>query len=155
MFDERTADLRRSWCDGRASGLGFAEDYACLVQAALDLYEAGAGIEWLQWAVRMQSRQDELFLDAEKGGYFSSRADDPTVVVRIKEDHDGAEPAATSISVMNPMRLDWLLSLPGARDRAVQAAESLHHQWGRAPHALPQLLCALELVPAITRDSSA
>ena len=34
--------------------------------------------------------------DAERGGYFNSRANDRTVIVRLKEDYDGAEPAPNS-----------------------------------------------------------
>jgi uncharacterized protein YyaL (SSP411 family) len=54
---------------------------------------------------------------------------------------------------MNLMRLDWLVGLAGARDRAVGAVEALHRRWGRAPQALPQLLCALEMVLAEPRTA--
>ena len=37
--------LPRAYVDGRASGPAFADDYAYLIQASIDLYEAGAGIE--------------------------------------------------------------------------------------------------------------
>jgi uncharacterized protein YyaL (SSP411 family) len=109
LYDAATGTLYRSWREGRSEIGGFAEDYACLIQGLLDLYEAGFEIRWLQWAVVLQTKMDALFWDPERGGYFNSRADDPTVIVRLKEDYDGAEPASNSVAAMNLIRLDWML----------------------------------------------
>ncbi len=155
LHDESTGVLYRSWREGRSDIPGFAEDYAYLIQGLLDLYEAGFEIRWLQWAVKLQQRMDELFWDPARGGYFNSRADDPSVIVRLKEDYDGAEPAPNSVAAMNLVRLDWMIgSGEGAenhRERARQTIESLRAQWTRRPQALPQLLCAVELLLAEPR----
>jgi uncharacterized protein YyaL (SSP411 family) len=171
LHDPATGTLYRSWREGRSDIPGFAEDYAFLIQGLLDLYEAGFEIRWLQWAEKLQGKMDELFWDAERGGvessraggYFNSRADDPTVIVRMKEDYDGAEPAPNSVAALNLLRLDWMLGAAGSagdgagasrlttaatmsyREHALKTIESLRAQWSRVPHALPQLLCALEL----------
>ncbi len=145
LYDEQSGTLYRSWCGSRSDTPGFAEDYACLIQGLLDLYEAGFDVRWLQWAERLQTTMDRQFEDAERGGYFSSRRDDATVIVRMKEDHDGAEPSANSVAALNLLRLDAMTGLPGARDRALRTIEALRPHWSRAPHGLPQLLCAFEL----------
>ncbi len=145
LFDSSTGILYRSWREGRGNIEGFAEDYAYLIQGLVDLYETGFEIRWLQWAVKLQAKMDELFWDVERGGYFNSRASDPTVIVRLKEDYDGAEPASNSVAALNLLRLDWMLDLAGARDKALKTIEGLRSQWSRVPQALPQLLCALEL----------
>jgi uncharacterized protein YyaL (SSP411 family) len=145
LYDASSGVLYRSWREGRSKIVGFAEDYAYLIQGLLDLYEAGFEIRWLQWAVKLQATMDGLFWDADHGGYFNSRADDLTVIARLKEDYDGAEPAPNSVAVMNLMRLDWMLGVADAREKALRTIEMLKSQWSRAPHALPQLLCAFEL----------
>jgi len=164
LYDVATNTLYRSWREGRGEIPGFAEDYAYLIQGLLDLYEAGFEIRWLQWAERLQAKMDELFWDKDRGGYFNSRADDSTVIVRLKEDYDGAEPASNSIAAMNLIRLVWMIGSvagvadPGTglseagykkkisyRDRALQTIEAFRVQWSRVPQALPQMLCALEL----------
>jgi uncharacterized protein YyaL (SSP411 family) len=145
LYDEKAGVLYRSWREARGNIQGFAEDYAFLIQGLLDLYEAGFDIRWLQWAERLQVAMDRLFEDAARGGYFNSRADDPNVIVRLKEDHDGAEPSANSIAAANLLRLDVMLGLPGARERAIKTLEALRPQWMAVPHGLPQLLCAFEL----------
>ncbi len=151
LYDGATGVLYRSWCEGRGDVPGFAEDYACLIQGLLDLYESGFDIRWLQWAEKLQAKMDALFWDAGVGGYFSSRADDPAIIVRLKDDYDGAEPAANSVEAMNLVRLDWMLGLTGAADRARRTLEALRPSWSRMPQALPQMLCALELVLAEPR----
>lgn len=151
LYDPRTGVLYRSWREGRSDILGFAEDYAYLIQGLLDLYETGFEIHWVQWAVQLQAKMDELFWDTARGGYFNSRADDPTVIVRLKEDYDGAEPAPNSVAAMNLIRLDWMLGLPGTREKAWQTIEAFRAQWARLPQALPQMLCAVELALAEPR----
>ncbi|HVZ66120.1 MAG TPA: thioredoxin domain-containing protein [Lacunisphaera sp.] len=151
LFDGSTGTLFRSWRGQRGTVPGFAEDYACLIQGLLDLYESGFEIRWLQWAERLQARMDELFWDDAGGGYFNSRGDDAAVIVRLKEDYDGAEPAANSVAISNLVRLDWMLGLAGAREKALRTIAALRPQWRRAPQALPQLLCSLELALAEPR----
>jgi len=151
LCDAATGTLYRSWREGRSEIPGFAEDYAYLIQGLLDLHEAGFDIRWLQWAVKLQARMDELFWDAERGGYFNSRADDPTVIVRLKEDYDGAEPAPNSVAAVNLIRLDWMLGLTGAREKALKTIDATRPQWSRLPQALPQMLCAMELALADPR----
>ncbi|MFI5337767.1 MAG: thioredoxin domain-containing protein, partial [Opitutales bacterium] len=109
LWDAATGTLYRSWGAGRRSIPAFAEDHAALVQALIDLYEAGFEIRWLQWAEQLQSRMNDLFWDDESGGYFNSRVGDTSVIVRLKDDHDGAEPAANSVALANLVRLDLML----------------------------------------------
>jgi uncharacterized protein YyaL (SSP411 family) len=135
---------RRSWRRGKASGPGFAEDCAFLVQAWLDLYEATFDVAWIERALALQKTMDSHFWDAEKGGYFSSAAGAPDVLVRLKEDYDGAEPAAGSIAALNLFRLSALAGDEGLREKGRRTLSALRGRWEDAPHAMPQLLCAFE-----------
>jgi uncharacterized protein YyaL (SSP411 family) len=145
LFDATRGVLFRTWRAGRGATEGFAEDYAFLVQGLLDLYEASFEIRWLQWAERLQLKMDELFWDEARGGYFNSAANDASIVLRLKEDYDGAEPSPSSVAAMNLGRLAAMLNVDAYRERARRTVEAFRPQWARAPHALPQLLCALEL----------
>ena len=44
------------------------------------------------------------------GGWFSTTGRDATVLLRMKEDYDGAEPTASAVSVMNLLTLSHLES---------------------------------------------
>ena len=148
LFDPGRGVLFRSWCEGRGANEGFAEDYAYLIQGMLDLYEATFAGRWLQWAVQLQARMDELFLDPVHGGYFNSAAGAADVILRLKEDYDGAEPAPSSVAAMNLLRLAGLLGRDDWRTQALATIEALRAPWSGAPPALPQMLCAVDFALA-------
>lgn len=64
---------------------GFADDYVFMIRGLLDLYEASLDEQWLQWAVGLQAKLDELFWDSAGAGYFMVTPDDPSILVRMKE----------------------------------------------------------------------
>jgi uncharacterized protein YyaL (SSP411 family) len=145
LYDAARGVLFRCWREGRGTAEGFAEDYAYFIQGLLDLYEASFDVRWLTWAGKLQVKQDELFWDAERGGYFNSSASDPHLVLRLKEDYDGAEPAPSSVAALNLLRLAAISHDDAQRLRGVKCIEAFRPQWSRTPHAMPQMLCALEL----------
>ncbi len=137
--------LLRSW-RGEASAIpAFAEDYAFLIQGLLDLYEADWDADWLKWALELQERQDQLFRDEASGGYFGSAAGDPLISVRMKEDYDGAEPSANSISTRNLLRFGRMFHDSSFETRARAVLASSREALTRAPTAVPQMMVALDL----------
>jgi uncharacterized protein YyaL (SSP411 family) len=136
--------LLRSYREGPGPE-GFAEDYAAMAAGALDLYEATGEIAWLQWAAELQGTLDQLFLDREHGGYFSAREGDASIVVRMKEDHDGAEPAASSIAARNALRLARMLDDAGLETVAMQTVTAFAEPLRRTPTSMPAMLGALLL----------
>ncbi|XP_050363698.1 uncharacterized protein LOC126782482 [Argentina anserina] len=110
LYNEKSRRLEHSFRKGPSKAPGFLDDYAFLVLGLLDLYELGGDLSWLVWAIELQDMQDEIFFDKEGGGYFNTSGDDPSVLLRVKEDHDGAEPSGNSVSVINLVRLASMLS---------------------------------------------
>ncbi len=144
--------LPRSFRGEPGRVLGFADDYAFLIQGLIDLYEAGADIAWLQWATELQETQDQLFWDAGHGGYFTTSGDDPSVLLRMKEDYDGAEPSPNSVSALNLARLAGLLDRPAWRERAENTVTAFRSQLTHQPTALPQMLVAVDFLAAKPRQ---
>ena len=138
------ATLRRSYRDGVGKVAGFADDHAFLIQGCLDLHEAGGGMEWLAYAAELQARQEALFADPDNGGYFSARADDPWILLRMKEDYDGAEPSPNSISALNLLRLARMTGDESLRRRAEKTVAAFQTQLDRMPQAMPQMLVAVQ-----------
>jgi len=143
LYDESTGMLVRSYREGRRNDIGFAEDYALVIQGLIDLYETDFDVGWLKWALTLQAKQDEVFWDPDTGGYLASDPRDKSVVMRVKVEHDGAEPSATSIAVRNLGRLGALLYDPDLLQRAQAAAASMAPVVERSPTALPQLLASV------------
>jgi uncharacterized protein YyaL (SSP411 family) len=108
MWDRSRRVLRRRYRSGEAAIDGYAEDYACAIFGALELLQADGDPAWLEWARELQAVLDARFGDASGGGWFSTTGEDASVIIRLKEDHDGAEPSATSVAVHNLLVLAHL-----------------------------------------------
>ena len=143
LWNAETGTLLRRYRRGDAAVEGYAEDYAYLVFGLLELFQADGDAIWLEWALTLQRRQDALFLDPVDGGWFSTTGRDKTVLLRLKEDYDGAEPAASSVTVLNLLALSHLTS--GATfepeiDRALVMFAPRIAQSGRT---VPMMMAAL------------
>jgi uncharacterized protein YyaL (SSP411 family) len=100
--------LLRRFRQGDAAVDGYAEDYAYLIFGLLELFQAGGDPSWLEWAFTLQRRLDERFWDPVDGGWYSTTGKDASVLLRLKEEYDGAEPAASSVGVLNLLTLSHL-----------------------------------------------
>lgn len=140
LFDATTGRLARSHRAGKRDEHGFAEDYAFLIQGLLDLYEADFDPRWLEWAGQLQAKQDELFWDEAAGGYFADAGHDESVLLRLKEDNDGAEPSPNSVAVHNLARLAAMLHREDWNERARRTARAFGHALERAPAGMARML---------------
>ncbi|MBV8899206.1 MAG: thioredoxin domain-containing protein [Verrucomicrobia bacterium] len=122
---------------------GFAEDYAALIQGLLDLYESDFDSGWLRWAGELQVQMNALFADP-KGGYFNTAQDSPDILFRMKDDHDGAEPAANSVAALNLVRLARIFGQKEFQHSASRIVGSFGPTLERMPSALPWLLVAMD-----------
>ena len=143
LWNGETRTLLRRYRRGDAAVEGYAEDYAYLTFGLLELFQADGDPLWLEWALMLQRRQDELFADPVGGGWFSTTGRDETVLLRLKEDYDGAEPSATSVTVMNLLTLSHLMNDDGFEqsiDRAFGVFASRVEQGART---VPMMMAAL------------
>ena len=144
MWHAQSRTLLRRYRAGHAAIDGYAEDYACLIFGVLELFQASGDPQWLSWARELQARQDELFWD-ESGGWFSTTGSDPSVLVRMKEDYDGAEPSPTSVAAMNLLTLAHLTGERAYTDRASEAIASFGGRLEQQGRAVPLMAAALSM----------
>jgi uncharacterized protein YyaL (SSP411 family) len=143
----RDADgrLLRRYRDGEARFEGHLDDYAFLVQGMLDLYDASLRARWLRYAVELTEKMLDLFWDAEQGGFFDTAGHDQTILVRLKELYDGAEPAGNSVAAMNLLRLARMTGREEWAENAERTLRSCARILREQPVAVPQLASALAL----------
>ena len=116
---------------GRAGIPGFASDYAYLVEALLDLYEATFETRYFSEAVRLQDAFEERFAEPG-GGYFLAAADHDGLILRPRESWDGATPSSNSVAAMNLLRL----SVFTGEERVPEARRGSLRQRGNDPRAV-------------------
>ncbi|XP_037802977.1 spermatogenesis-associated protein 20-like [Penaeus monodon] len=122
---------------------GFVDDYAWMIRGFLNLYEATLDTSWLELAEELQDKENELFWDSQEAGYFMTKAGDSSILLRIKEDQDGAEPSANSVSVGNLLRLSPLLDRADYREKAEAIFQLFAERLNKIPIALPEMTTAL------------
>ena len=144
LYDEKSKLLFRNYRESRSDIEGFADDYAFVIQGLLDLYEASFDVKWLKFAIELQATQDRLFFDDKSGGYFSTSGKDKSVVLRMKDDNDSAEPAASSVAALNLLRLAQLCDDKKLDERARKTIDAFGPTLSHFASAMPQMLVALD-----------
>ncbi len=142
MYDAKTGLLLRRYRQQDAAIAGFLDDYALFTQALLDLYETQFDPRYLQTAERLAEKQSALFEDREHGGFFSTAAGDASLVMRMKEDYDGAEPSGNSVAALNLLRLAQMTGRKDFRDAADRTLHAFASRITGMPSAVPQMLVA-------------
>ncbi|MBM3750214.1 MAG: thioredoxin domain-containing protein [Acidimicrobiia bacterium] len=140
LWREGSGRLLRRYRDGEAAVDAFCEDYACLTWGLLELFQTTGDARWLEWAITLTARQTELFWDDSDGGWFTTTGLDRTVLLRLKEDYDGAEPSAASVTVRNLLQLAHLTGEGHYADRAQRSLERFGPGLGRVARVMPFML---------------
>ncbi|MCH8332902.1 thioredoxin domain-containing protein, partial [Candidatus Sumerlaeota bacterium] len=135
--------LLRTWRNGKAKINAFAEDYALLATAMVDLYETTFDPDWLKTAAELADMLIEKFHDDREGGFFTNDGTDATVLVRRKETYDGATPSGNSVAAFLLLRLALLLDRPRYHEIALQTIQASHSYLSRSPGAVHHLLRAV------------
>ncbi|KAI5680403.1 hypothetical protein M9H77_01630 [Catharanthus roseus] len=154
LYNPNKHRLHHSFRNGPSKAPGFLDDYAFLISGLLDLYEFGGSIFWLAWAMELQDTQHELFLDKNGGGYFNTPGEDPSILLRVKEDHDGAEPSGNSVSVINLVRLASIVAGSKSENYKRTAEHVLavfEKRLKDAAIAVPLMCCAADMLSVPSR----
>ncbi|WP_430973582.1 thioredoxin domain-containing protein [Sunxiuqinia rutila] len=97
--------LRHSYKNETSKIDGFLEDYACLIQALIDLFETTGNSSYLNDAQQLTHKTFELFYDLEKNIFYFTAETQTDVITRSIEVHDNVIPASNSVMANNLFRL--------------------------------------------------
>ncbi len=145
---DANGDLFRRFREGESAIPGMLDDYAFFVQGLLDLYEAGFEARHLEAAIDLAQRMVARFEDRAAGGFYTTSAAAESLVLRLKDDYDGAEPSGNSIAILDLLRLSRITGGAAYREIAERALSAFAARMNRVPAALPQTLAALEYAQA-------
>jgi len=144
MYDANTGILRRRYRDGDAAIAGFLDDYAFFIGALLDLYEADFDPGHIKTAMALTDKMRELFEDQAEGAFFSTAAGDSSLVLRMKDDYDGAEPSGNAAALIDLLRLAHFTDRADYRAAAERTLEALGPKITQQAVAVPQMLVGLD-----------
>ncbi len=153
--------LHRYRC-GEASIHGSLDDYAFLIQALLDLYEAAFNPDYLLYAISFTAKTIELFYDSGSGGFFFTPSGGEELIARRKEIYDGAIPSGNSVMMLNLLRLGRFTGNSAYDEKAWETIRAFAHVIKKSPISFSYALAALdfainksyEIVVAAGKDRS-
>jgi peroxiredoxin len=143
LCDTQSGRLWRRFRQEEAAVAGFLDDYAFFTQGLLDLCEATLDPAHLASAQRLTDTQRELFEDRERGGFYSTSGEDNSLVLRLKDGHDGAEPSGNSVAALNLLRLAQITGRGDLRESMQRIFAAFGAELSASPAALPAMLVAL------------
>jgi uncharacterized protein len=89
--------LLRSWRAGQSKHNAYLEDYASLILALLALYQSDPNPDWYQQALKLADEMVSRYADPE-GGFFDTRDDHETLLLRPKDIQDNATPSGNALA---------------------------------------------------------
>ena len=137
----------RSWKDGRRIGMGFLEDYACLADGFLALYQATFDERWFAQALGL-TRSIVAGFGREGGGFYDTSAQHESLVVRPRSLQDSPTPSGNSLAATVLLKMSALTGEGSYWDRAVETLRYAAPPAARAPSVFGQWLCAQYLMDA-------
>ena len=136
--------LMRSFRNGAAKYKAYLEDYACLIDALLSLYEATFDARWISAAESLASTMVEKFWDENAGCFYFTASDNEVLIRRPREFYDNVTPSGNSAAAFALLRLQRLTSNPDWSSYAIDALKKMALLMSRHPSAFCHMLCALD-----------
>jgi hypothetical protein len=122
LREMRTGDGRlfRAWKDGQAKLNGYLEDYACVIDGLLELYQTTFDEQWFSAARDLADMMLQHYADPA-GGFFDTSDDHEALVTRPKDLQDNAVPSGNALAATVLLKLAAFTG----EDRYYRHAEAL------------------------------
>ncbi len=144
LWDPQTRTLYHRWRDGERDTVQLLEGYAFLLAGVIELYETTLTAEHLEFALALAETMLARFYDAEDGGFWQSAADAKDLILRVKEDYDGAEPSGNSVAIGALLKLGKITGRKAFTQAAERSLRLFAHRLQQVPQAVPCMLQALD-----------
>jgi hypothetical protein len=136
--------LLRTYREGQAKLTGYLEDYACVADGLLALYEATFEPRWLTEARALVDGMIHLFWDDRAGAFYDNGSDHEALVVRPRDVFDNAQPCGGSVASDVLLRLAMITGKNEYASKGAGPLRSLHDLMARAPAGTAHWLAALD-----------
>ena len=144
LWDETSRTLFHRWRDGARDRVELLEGYAFLLDGVIQLYEATLTAALLDFASQLAEAMLVKFYDAANGGFWQSLAGASDLILRVKDDYDGAEPSGNSVATLALLKLAAITGREDFKHPAEATLQLFAHRLQTQPAALSAMLQALD-----------
>jgi uncharacterized protein YyaL (SSP411 family) len=138
------ATLFHRWRDGERDNVQILEGYAFLLDGVIQLYEATLEPKQLDFAIALAEAMVAEFYDKENGGFWQSTPAAKDLILRVKDDYDGAAPSGNSVATLALLKLAAITGREEFRKPAEATLRLFARQLQDSPQAMPFMLQALD-----------
>jgi uncharacterized protein YyaL (SSP411 family) len=144
LWDEKSRTLFHRWRDGEHDNVQLLEGYAFLLSGVIEFYETTLEPKHLDFAVALAGAMLARFYGAENGGFWQSANDAKDLILRVKDDYDGAEPSGNSVATLALLKLGAITGRKDFTEAAQKTLGLFSHRLQNVPQAMPFMLHALD-----------
>jgi uncharacterized protein len=144
LWDSASRTLYSRWRDGQRDTVQLLESYAFLLSGMLEFYQCTLDPQHLEFAIALADGMLKRFYDAKDGGFWQAPVGASDLILRVKDDYDGAEPSGNSVAIMCLFKLHALTERKEYREAAAKSLQLFSDRLQRIPQAVPYLLMALD-----------
>ena len=148
ILDKMRDDEGRLWHgykDGQVKHRAYLDDYACLIDGLVDLYQA----TFDEWALSAAVELAEVMIarfTRDEGGFYHTADDHEQLIVRNVALHDNATPSGNATAAYALLRLARLCSRSDFESQTLNTLEMLADLMSRVPSACGQALVTLDFL---------
>jgi len=144
LWDKKAKALYHRWRDGARDQVELLEDYAFLLDGVIQLYEFTLNPGYLDFAGELASAMIAKFYDATGGGFWQSPDGAKDLILRVKDDYDGAEPSGNSVATLALLKLAAITGRGNFKGPAEATLQLFAHRLQNFPQTMPFMLQALD-----------
>jgi uncharacterized protein YyaL (SSP411 family) len=136
--------LFHTFKDGTARLNAYLDDYACLIEALVEVYQANFDAKYLDAALELAKDMLGRFADEQGGGFFFTPHDHEPLIARNKDLHDNATPSGNGTAAGALLKLAQLCGRSDLEQSAQRTLEMLSGEIARVSMAAGQALSVLD-----------
>ena len=144
LWDEKTKSLFHRWRDGERDRVQLLEGYAFQLSGIIELYEATLEPTYLDFAIELADAMIAKFYDAANGGFWQSPAGTNDLILRVKDDYDGAEPSGNSVATLALLKLAAITGREDFKQPAEATLQLFASRLQQQPAAMAFMLHAVD-----------
>jgi uncharacterized protein len=144
LWDAQTKTLYLRWRDGQRDNTQLLESYAFLLDGVIDLYEATLKPEHLEFSVALADSLLARFYDQKDGGFWQSTGEAKDLILRMKDDYDGAEPSGNSVAANALLRLAAITERKDFKEAGEKTIRLFSDRLQQLPQAVGFMLSAFD-----------
>lgn len=144
LYHRPSQQLFRRYRDGEVNFAAHLDDHTFLISGLIELYQTVFDVQWRTAAEELMGRTITLFWDSAEGGFYDTTGKDPSILVRMKEAYDGAEPTGNSMAAVCLLKLYHLTNDASMKNAAEKTMKYFCALLEQSPQIMPQLMSAVE-----------